>query len=244
MFNITVLGCNGPFPAGGGACSSYLVETDNSKVLFDAGSGSMSNLMKLIEPDELDCIILSHLHWDHMTDIPVMYYNLLIKSKNDKLKSKIDIYLPGSPAEMVSIIKGFEYFNVHIINEDTQFKVNGCTFSFKRMTHPVECYAVKAEYMDKTFVYTGDTTFNEKLPEFAQGCNLLLADAAFLEVQLKNNSPHMSAAQCALVADEAGVLKLILTHHSPYVSNVQYENEAKKIFAESHAAKLMEKLEV
>lgn len=244
MFNVTILGCNGPYPSAGGACSSYLLNAGDSKILIDAGSGSLSNLMKVMEPDKLDCIILSHLHWDHMTDIPVLYYNLLIKNKGGLFNGKIDVYMPGSPRGIASIIEGFEFFNVHILSEETRFNVNGCNFSFKRMTHPVECYAVKAEFSDRKFVYSGDTTLNGELPVFAYGCNLLLADAAFLDNQLKADSPHMSSAQCASIAKIARAEVLALTHQNPYTKINDYENEAREIFQNSQAVKIMEKMEI
>ncbi len=241
MFNLTILGCNGPFPSAGGACSSYLLEAGKSRILMDAGSGSLSNLMKVMEPDELDCIILSHLHWDHMTDIPVLNYNLLIKNKSRSFNGKIDLYMPGSPAGSASVIEGFEFFNIHILKENTRFSINGCEFSFCKMTHPFESYAIRAEFGNKTFVYTGDTTMNKKLHAFAAGCDVFLADSAFLDYQLNENSPHMSAAQCAKTAEEAGVGLLLLTHQNPYTKAVEYKKEAARIFSNSRTVKLMER---
>lgn len=244
MFSLTILGCNGPYPKAGGACSSYLLEAGQNKILIDAGSGSLSNLMKLTTPEKLGCIILSHLHWDHITDIPVIFYNLLIKDKRGDFKGKIDLYMPGSPSGIADIIKGFEYFNVHIVDEKTTFMMDGCSFSFCRMTHPVESYAIKAAYEGKTFVYSGDTTKNDRLAAFAAGCNLLLADSAFLRKQLSENSPHMSAAQCAEIAREAGAELLALTHQSPETDVQLYEKEAKEIYPAVHIVRLMERMEI
>jgi ribonuclease BN (tRNA processing enzyme) len=179
-----------------------------------------------------------------MTDIPVLYYNLLIKNKGNLFNGKIDVYMPGSPRGIASIIEGFEFFNVHILSEGTCFSVNGCNFSFKRMTHPVECYAVKAEFNDRKFVYSGDTTLNDELPVFAYGCDFLLADAAFLDYQLKENSPDMSSAQCASIAKNAEAGFLALTHQNPNTQTNDYEKEAREIFPNSFAVKIMEKMEI
>ena len=37
---LTLLGIWGPFPIGGGGCSSYLVEDGDTKILLDCGSGA------------------------------------------------------------------------------------------------------------------------------------------------------------------------------------------------------------
>ena len=36
---LTVLGCYGPYPPAGGACSGYLLEEGGTRVLIDCGNG-------------------------------------------------------------------------------------------------------------------------------------------------------------------------------------------------------------
>ena len=51
---LTVLGCNGPYPAAGGACSGYLLETGDTRVLLDCGAGALAALTAVMPPEELD----------------------------------------------------------------------------------------------------------------------------------------------------------------------------------------------
>ena len=39
FMRLTVLGCNGPYPAPEGACSGYLVEAEGAALQLDLGSG-------------------------------------------------------------------------------------------------------------------------------------------------------------------------------------------------------------
>ena len=71
---LTVLGNNGPFPAAGGACSGYLVIEGDKKILIDCGNGVLANLQKFIKLEEIDAVILTHLHSDHMSDMMVLRY--------------------------------------------------------------------------------------------------------------------------------------------------------------------------
>ena len=41
---LTILGCYGPYPKAGGACSGYLLEDETTKILIDCGNGVLSRL--------------------------------------------------------------------------------------------------------------------------------------------------------------------------------------------------------
>ena len=50
VMRLTILGNNGPYPAPGGACSGYLVESDsgNTRILIDCGTGVLASLTKML----------------------------------------------------------------------------------------------------------------------------------------------------------------------------------------------------
>jgi len=241
---VTILGNNGPFPAAGGACSSYLIEADGKKVLADAGSGSLSNLMKCMDPAELDAIILTHLHWDHITDIPVLFYYLHVSRLQGREIPVIPLYLPASPVGVFEIISGFNAFDINILNEESIINIDKLKVTTASMTHPVESYALKFTANGKSLVYSGDTTYNSKLPVFAAGCDLLITASAFLDEELTSASPHMSAAQCARVASDAGVIRLLLSHLNPNTDADEYLQEASAFFTKTTVSELMKEYEV
>ena len=73
---LTVLGRHGPFPAPGGACSGYLLRAGQAALLLDLGPGTHSRLLAIAPQLDLDCVILSHLHSDHISDMFVLRYAL------------------------------------------------------------------------------------------------------------------------------------------------------------------------
>lgn len=241
---ITILGNNGPFPAPGGACSSYLIDSNGTKILVDAGSGSLSNLMKIMDPVDLDAIILSHLHWDHMTDIPILYYYLHINRINGGKFDDIPLYMPKTPPAMFETISSFSAFDINVLNKETIINQNDFKITTARMTHPVESYALKFSHMGKSIVYSGDTTYNPGLAVFSAGCNLLITDSGFLDEQLTPSSPHMSSAQCARVAADAGAGRLLLSHLNPGTDTDDYLVEAVATFKKTYIANLMKEYEV
>ena len=228
MFSLTVLGKYGPYPKAGGACSSYLVRCGDTKILLDAGNGSFANLRRHMDYRELSAVILSHMHSDHMSDLLVMRYAVQV----NKLPP-FKLYLPATPDNMYGLLSSDKAFRAETIGDGMEIKLNGAEITFCAMTHSVESYAVKIKYMDKVFVYSGDTSRNSSLAGFAGGCDLLLTDAQFSNSNLPANPPHMSAAQAAAAAKDAGAGKLMLTHMNPEQDEEALLKEAKAVFEDT-----------
>src|SRR5699024_12831823 len=88
----TSVGCWGGYPAAGGATSVFLVEVKDFTLLVDAGSGSLSKLQSYINTSDLDVVIVSHYHQDHVADIGVLQYAKLVGSYVTEEKDKLPIY--------------------------------------------------------------------------------------------------------------------------------------------------------
>ena len=58
--SITVLGCSGTYAGPGGACSGYLVRSNDTSVWLDTGPGSLANLQQHVDLTSLDAIVVSH----------------------------------------------------------------------------------------------------------------------------------------------------------------------------------------
>ena len=68
---ITFLGTGCPEPSLRRASSGYLVEIAGDKIVFDFGGGVFDRLMQAgHRPEDIDVLVLSHLHSDHMMDYP------------------------------------------------------------------------------------------------------------------------------------------------------------------------------
>ncbi|MFC9622322.1 hypothetical protein ACFTXM_20795 [Streptomyces sp. NPDC056930] len=49
-------------------CSGHLVSIGDTRVRMDAGSGTLAQLQRHVQLDELDTIRISHLHAEHSAD--------------------------------------------------------------------------------------------------------------------------------------------------------------------------------
>ena len=66
---ITVLGKSPAFQDAGGACSGYLVETGTTTFLLDCGPGVFAKLRTHRAYIDVDAVVISHLHADHIFDL-------------------------------------------------------------------------------------------------------------------------------------------------------------------------------
>ena len=218
---LTILGNNGPYPASGGACSGYLLSNDsgNTNVLIECGSGVLANLPKHLTYEALNGIILSHLHFDHMSDLMPMQYALQFHP----LSHPLDVWTPDSPESVWNLLKTIPAFALHI---PKKMRIGEIDFTFFPVRHPVQTFALRAECDGRSFVYTGDTNEVEGLAEFAGNADLLLADAGLSERDWNENAPHLSALRCARLAQNGACKRLLLTHLNPRYTPEELEQEA------------------
>ena len=64
-----LLGVDGPFPCSGGATSGYLLESGDTLIQLDLGSGVLARLTARTAPESLTAVVLSHWHFDHCADL-------------------------------------------------------------------------------------------------------------------------------------------------------------------------------
>ena len=173
---IEILGCWGGYPAKGGATAGYLITTDEGRVLIDCGSGVMSKLSLKTKTENLNSIILSHLHYDHTADIKILQYAAVGALRNKKMTQKLQIHAPIEPAtnwyELQSDVSEFKE-----INEDVTLLTAGMQVNFQPVSHTIPCYAMRFVYNNKVFVYSADTAYDERLINFAADADLFICEA-------------------------------------------------------------------
>jgi ribonuclease BN (tRNA processing enzyme) len=91
---ITVLGCLGAYPYKGEGTTGYLVESDGFHLLLDAGSTTLVQLEKILDPLDLDAVILTHYHHDHIADLGVLQYYWQLYPENEE-RQVLPIYGHG-----------------------------------------------------------------------------------------------------------------------------------------------------
>lgn len=221
---LCILGEQGPFPGADGATSGYLLTIGNKNILIDCGCAVIPRLLKYIDLSELDAVVISHLHFDHISDLPVLSYALSFS-----VKRNVPIYLPDGPQYIIDMIRGFNMLDVISYNSDSSFNLDDIKVEFAEMTHPAPSYAVKISFSDEKFVFSGDTNKNDALPKFAKNADIFLCNCGLIGGDIQGK-PHLSAKQAAIICKQSGATQCILTHFSPLISMEDYKANAKKYF--------------
>ncbi len=229
---ITVLGSCGPYPRAGGACSGYLLEDGKHKVLIDCGNGVLSRLFQKINSlEELDAIILTHLHSDHISDALVLRYALAINQQKGLISKSIPLYAPLTPNDKYNEIQFMNAFIMNELNSNTIINIGNMKITFASMLHPVETYGVVVERDNKRLVYSSDTKYCDNIIQIANGADLFICECNLLNEDLSEEVYHLSTGQVGEISSMTGVKKLLLTHIYPEYDNNNVLKEVKEKFS-------------
>ncbi len=231
---LKILGNNGPYPAAGGACSGYLLTSDSgdTRVLIDCGPGVLCRLMAEGGPTGLDAVLLSHLHYDHMSDMLPLQYALQLNPRPKPLP----VYAPNEPEKVWALLK-CPYFDLWPAEDVT---IGEMRVSFTPARHPVPTNAIAVACDGRHFVFTGDTNQDPLVELFCEEADLLLADCGFAKRDHRFTAPHLSAELCGQLAKNARARRLLLTHLNPRYDPQALLEEARAEFDAVELAELGE----
>jgi len=222
-FEVTVLGSSGTYPTPDAPTTGFLLRSGESNVWLDAGTGTFANLQRHTNFFDLDAVVLSHLHLDHILDLYPFYYALRY-SKESKGPRGMKVYAPAGARERLEPLAssggihhaGFEGFlDFHSIASGDKLNIGDFAFTFQQSIHPVETLGMRIEAGGKTLAYTADTGPSPELTKLAAGADVLIAEASMQEQQDNMTEVHMTAEQAGELAAQARVGWLVLTHIVP-----------------------------
>lgn len=209
---LTVLGCLGAYPYEGQGTTSYLLQSDGFNLLLDAGSSTLVELEKELNPLDLDAVILTHYHHDHIADLGVLqYYWQLYPTQTPKpilpIYGHTEDTFHFDDLTMEGVTEGHAYF------EAEELKIGPFLVTFMKTIHPVPCYAMRfvEEKTGSVFVFTGDSGYLESFNQFAKEADLFLADTYLFDGN-EHHKAHFTAGEAGTFAKNAEVKKLVLTH--------------------------------
>ena len=233
---LTVLGVCGGFPSAGGATSGYLLETSGHHILIDCGSGVLSALFRFIRIDELDAIVLTHLHYDHISDMQVLKYAIDMSRKFGISRPPIPVIAPATPEAVLDELRSDGDFILGQINAGCEMNMYGATVRFFAVEHPVETYGLSIEKDGKKLAMTADSVPCAAMQPLLLNADLAIMDAGSVERLRKPIMMHMTAAECGTLARTCQVKRLLLSHLHPLIDPHEVLTEAQKTYPDAELA--------
>jgi ribonuclease BN (tRNA processing enzyme) len=231
---LTVLGCAGSHPGPGRACSSYLLEADGYRLLLDCGNGSMTNLLRVCAPRDVDAVVLSHRHHDHWADLVGLYVALRFDPAG---AASVPVYGPAGLGDFIGqILPGDDTFAqvcpFSTVAAGDRLELGPFALAFFAAHHPPETLAVRVTHGSRVVAYSADSAPSEELVAAARDADLFIADCTFLAAGGPyDDGIHMTAEQAGQQATAAGVRRLLVTHVWPGNDPADAAAEAATTFA-------------
>ncbi len=234
---LEILGSGGP-EIDGRASSSYIIWVDGkARLLIDAGSGSMLGFEKSgAKIEDLEAILLTHLHIDHVVDLPSYIKAGYFSSRTQAL----NILGPQANASFPSLDEflslqfgphgAYRYMQDVLTAQSDSFEIKSYSLqarSLKKMDFNclhikiisvhhgiVPALAYRIDIGDKSIVFSGDTSnLNNKLSKLLQNTDIFIAHHAIpQDSRGYATSLHMRPSQIASLVEKSGVKKILLSH--------------------------------
>ena len=228
---ITVIGHWGAYPEANQATSGYLVQTEETNILLDCGSGVLSKVQSYIDLSQLDAVILSHYHADHIADIYSLQYGIMIASKSGQRQEPLFIYGHAQDEKFQSLAYK-SYCVAQSIAPNQSLTIGDLKLSFSKNVHPGPLsLATKVEDANgKKFIYSGDTEWSQELVNLAQEGDLFICEASLYNEQRGQIFGHLTGGETGEIAMKANVRRLVLTHLPHYGDHQQLLREAEAYY--------------
>ncbi len=215
-----------------------LVRGKTTNVLIDCAGGPTQRLAHIgVAPNEIDHIVLTHNHPDHIYGFPLLLLNAWMAGR----KAPIHVY--GLKDTMRSARKMLKALDFNLLPNFTPLKYHSITpnsiTALPRLGEfdiaaaptkhfvPTLALRVTERATGSAFAYSSDTSPHRPVVELARGAKFLLHEATMLD---KSGEGHSSALEAGVEAAAANVGELILLHVPPDVRPKEWRAAAKENF--------------
>ena len=219
---LTVLGRSPASPNAGEACAGYLVEGGGSRVLVDVGPGVVAQLLRHHHPDELDAVVVSHMHADHMLDLVTLRYVYPWRSRPKDQRLRV-VMPPGSADQLLDLARGVgnprhfeDTFRLSEHDGSSAMRLAGLEIRPIETVHYIPCWGFRLEADGRRLGYTADTGPSDVVGQIGDDVDLLLSEATLRSLDEDALPPeprgHLLPAEAGAYARRAGARRLLLTH--------------------------------
>lgn len=234
---LVVLGSGTCAPTLKRSTACYYVHISGQHILMDIGFGSIRRMLEAgIDYREIDFIVITHTHLDHVGDLAPLVMALR--------------YTPGFKRQKPLTLVGPLGFNDYLHNFSDLaakwfFKQDGFQVNVREaereqlqfanwklttlpMRHSDVANGYRIESEGRVLAYSGDTGMCDEVISLVKK-----ADVAILECSTPDDEPldgHLTPALAGQIAEQGNCRKVLLSHFYPMMENVDVVGIARKYF--------------
>jgi ribonuclease BN (tRNA processing enzyme) len=246
----TIIGSGSPAYDEDRASASVLISNGDTQILVDMGNGAQANLRALgVNPSALSALLVTHHHLDHNEEFVPLLIHSLMGRQEFKIygppntvaltESNLELYAEDIDYRLGKTGRALEdrrdAFSVHDIQGGEAFDVGEIQVSTLEVPHTIHAIAYRFDSGGESYVVTGDLTYTEALPGFAQGADFLIIDSGGMIMEgasrgrqrsgrsgptagraaPRRERAHLNLAESSSMASQANVSNLVYTHFTP-----------------------------
>ncbi len=250
---LTIIGCSGSMSGPESSASSYLLQATGVdeetgldrrwSIVLDIGPGSFGQLWRYLDPREVDAVLISHGHPDHMAD--VISLQVFLTWHPEGRAEPIKIAGPDHLPRRIGEVRGFDaeekeaqdgpWYAYQATNPGTPLQIGPFNITAYPGLHTVESYGFRIEgpsdvesNRQVVFAYTGDTDLCDPMYEMARDVDFLLSECGFTREDTVRGI-HLTGTRAAELARDSGARKLVLTHVQPWTNPEVPAQEAAEV---------------
>lgn len=226
---LTTIGTGTGAPHPTRVCAGHLVEASSVRLLLDCGNGVVHRMASLgISWGDITHVAITHFHADHIADLPM----LIFAWRWGQLPPRTEAITIIGPVGIQGLLERYAAaFGSWVLDPGFPVLVqemapatevtlgnDSLTLASLQVPHTPESMAYSVVHAGKRLVYTGDTSFDVQVGEWATGCDVFLAECSLPdELTIPE---HLTPRQTGALAAIAQPACLLLTHLYPPLDDV------------------------
>jgi ribonuclease BN (tRNA processing enzyme) len=220
QIRVHFLGTGDNFGSGGRLQSCIYVNAPQGRFLMDCGASALISLRRFAIPgNDIDFIVISHLHGDHFAGIPFFILEAQLISRR-----RTPLVIAGPPGLTVRVRDAMEVLYPGSSQVEQKFAIRFLELPADETTRigdvalfPVQVihgsgappYALRISCGERIIAYSGDTEWTDALCTVAADADLFICESYFYDKQMKN---HINYQTLMAHRAELTCRRLILTH--------------------------------
>jgi ribonuclease BN (tRNA processing enzyme) len=246
---ITVLGKSPAWQDAEGACSGYLVQEDGFNLLLDCGSGVFAKLRNVLDYIELDAVLVSHLHADHLLDLIPYSYALIYAPRQQPVPvagwpgtrwpARPSLHAPPGAVGVFRQLAGCfgpddlidRAFEVCEYEPSDMLEIGPLRARFCEVPHFTRTFAIELTGSDdRRLTFSADCSPSDALVEFGADADVMLIEATLPRPERTGIRGHLTPREAGEHARRARAARVVITHYSDELDADWLREEAEEGF--------------